>query len=237
MTTFSRNIIICPHCKFQMSVFQLMSYTVFENEVFTDGKNTSSPFVSNSERIKICYNCSKEFWQDDAEIIDPDNYDIVDELPGVLDIYDLPMTKTPDMDDNILRYYEKLLNNDFCNSDEKEIYLRILLWQKINDRYRYSRNFSRFLLSGKFRVVRNIIISKLADGKYKALFNKNLIMLIDIYKTTDDDSRLFVAEMYRELGKHRKCASLLNEVVDKNNYYNIIKRANLFRKKRVIKLS
>lgn len=236
MTTFSRNIIVCPHCKSRMSAFQLMSYTVFNSEVFTDGKNISSSFVPKSERIKICYNCSKEFWEDDAEVVEPESYEGLDELPGVLDVMDLPMSKSMDMDDNIIKYFNKLLSNGFCDTPEKEIYLRTEIWHKINDRYRYSQNIFKYLFSGRISAARRIIMSKLADIKYKSLFNENLKRLIDLYKTDDDDSRLFVAEMYRELGNHRKCASLLNEVVEKNNYYSIIRRANFFRKKRVIKL-
>ena len=238
MTTFSRNIIICPHCNFQMSVFQLMSYTSFNSEYFSDGKSDDMSIMFAGKPIKICYNCSKEFWEDNAKIMEPDDLDVFDNMPQVLDVYDLPLLKNEEMGRNLINYYWKLLDKGFADTKEHEIYLRILLWQTINDKYRYPLRLWQFLASGRIRIAFNIIRSKFGSRiKYRSIFNDNLRKLINISEVIDDDSRLFIAEMYRELGQHGKCAKFLKEINLTNSAFYKIKRANLLRKKQVLKLS
>ncbi len=237
MTTFSRNIIICPHCNYKMSIFQLMSYTTFNADFFSDGQSSDINTSLNGRIIKVCYNCSKEFWEDTAEIIEPNDHSVFDDLHEVLDIYDLPLAKRLDWDNGILNFLIELLNKGFADSKQHELYIRILLWQKINNRYRYSSPFWRFVFTGKFRFAVNIIKSKFENRKYRSFFKDNLKRLINIYDIIDDDSKLYVAEMHREIGNHRKCSQLLKDIKVKNSSYYKILRANKLRKKKVIKLN
>ncbi|PLX04721.1 MAG: hypothetical protein C0595_01905 [Marinilabiliales bacterium] len=185
-----------------------MSYHIFESVLFSDGKADTTPIIPNISRILICPECNKEFWKDDAEqTVDTkiDTYNI----RSVLSPSDLFAVRNSEDLLGQARYYYKLLKENFANNNEKEIYLRMLLWHELNDIVRY-----------------NIPVKVTILDERELLLRDNLLHLIKIFNPSYEEEKLLLAEMYRELGEFDFAQTIL-EAIREQDF--IGKRNELFR--------
>lgn len=239
MTTFSTRVLQCPNCENKMYTYQLNSYTVFKSTVYSDGKIISNPPVMHDKRILICSECKKPFWTEDA-LLEGEDYDFNnDELPNANDIHDLPFAFDTDFSIRLAKYYSDLLNQGFANSVDREVYLRIELWQLLNNNIRNkSTNKIRNLIKGivKESKTKNNTTKK-TDNTIK-LFYINLKKLIKLYEPNNDNELLLLVEMHRELGNFSEASLVLKKIedIDNNVAYKEISRAIKIKNPEVFKI-
>lgn len=240
MTTFSPIIMHCPLCGIKMQDYEMMSITIHNSTLYSDGKQITEPWMNNDKATALCPSCKEVFWREDAAI--QRDADREDDLPAAGDVYDLPFMLQDDAKEQLIHFYHKRLKSGFANTNDRKIYLRIRIWWGINDFVRYRKPLIKELTNiGSLRRIpafleyrrRSMYLFK----NHQVLFNENLMKLISIFKPEHDGEQLMLAEMYRELGELNKAQVALHEVKEtKNSGFKKIKRAMARRKKRVIKL-
>jgi len=235
MTTFHPKILQCPKCKALMYTFDLMSYTIHKSVVYSDGKIEHSNSLSSDKQILICSDCRNPMWKSDVFLDDPDiRYD---ELPEAKDVFDLPFAFDADFSNKLALYYSDLLQVGFADTSEKEIYLRIKIWQLLNNEY---RNQNNNWISDIIRGSTNTQLSNFnVLDSFQTLFIANLETLTKIYKPNCDEQQLLLAEMYREMGSFEEADNKLKEIINTNNNsaYKQILRFNNNKKSNVFKIS
>lgn len=198
MTLIDNIILTCPYCAKYVQTLEILSYHVFESILFSDGKADTTPIIPNTSRILICPECDKNFWKDDAKQI----------LDSKIDIYNIRSVSVPgDLfvvrnSEDLLgqaRYYCKLLKDNFADNNERESYLRILLWHELNDIVRY-----------------NIPVNTIILEERESLLRENLLNLIKIFNPTYEEEKLLLAEMYRELGDFDFAEKILEEIKEQD---------------------
>lgn len=242
MTTFQPVILQCPICKQKMYSYELMSYTVYSSTVYSDSKCITEPFMDTDRAISICESCKQPFWTEDSQIETENPYELVDELPKAADIYDLPEIRAENYQENLIKYYEKLIKTGFAYNNEKRYYLRIRLWWGINDLVRHrSSLISNIRAIKSFKTLNYYVKSRNKQRKifnqFKRLFVENLIQLtLQIDPVTDDD-HIMLAEMFRESGNFRKAKKSLKMVNESNGKaVKKIRKKVFFRIKKVFQI-
>lgn len=193
MTTLRIQHIICPHCENKMYTIGVMSYTIRNSEVFSDGKVICNPPRPSEKNILICSECYEAFWKDDAQIDNEKPEYLLDNLPEANSINDLFPGFDSDHKLKRITYFFELLKKGFANTEKREVFLRIELWQSINDTVRYKKE---------------LIQNNLID-----IFKNNLLRLVEIYKPRVENEKLLLVEMHRELGQFDKASELLKKTI------------------------
>ena len=118
------------------------------------------------------------------------------------------------------------------------------MWQTLNNNDRNSqKSKTADLLKRKIIGLFGKVISGHKgipkSDETRNLFNNNLKKLITIYKPENDDERLFLAEMHRELGEYSKALSLLSKIKypDDDNFYKKIVKAAKRKRSKVFRLN
>ncbi|HHL58086.1 MAG TPA: hypothetical protein ENJ14_04010 [Bacteroidetes bacterium] len=243
MTTFHSVVLKCPQCGTLMSDFELMSYTVHHATSWSDGKNDTG--MPGMQRVKICAVCHLPFWKDDATLpYDPD-WDVADELGGALDIRDLLEPFDDGWQEFKIQYYNKLIEENFADDEDKEMYLRTQLLWAVNDLIRYHTGFRKpknlrqltdWVKRHKKRRQESDRRLKLFET-YEQLFTKNLERLIFLYIKKGDVDLIYLADMYREKGDFKKAKMILSKYEeDKNKMFRKLKRKILIKSRFVFRL-
>ncbi len=192
MTTLRTQVLACPHCQNKMYTIGVMSYTIRNSEVFSDGKVISNPPRPIEQNILICSECYEPFWKDDAQIDNENPEYLLDNLPEANSITDLFPGFDSDHKLKLITYYNELLEKGFATTEERELFLRIELWRTLNDNVRYN--------------------NKQIPNNLKDVFESNLTRLTEIYNPKSKEELLLLAEMHRELGGFQKASELLNKI-------------------------
>ncbi len=204
MTTFRQVVLICPHCKSQLSAFDLMSYTVYKSTQYPDGKVETEPWQNSDQEIAICPQCNKAFWRSDAVVESEDFPD--EDLPSVVDVHELPFMLQENSKEQLIHFYDNLLKDGFANTIDRKIYLRLRIWWGINDFKRYQKPLLMALLKARtIKRAKFILKNRKESNKqfinFKPLFEENLKKLIAIYEPENPNESDLLAEMYRQLGR------------------------------------
>jgi len=231
MTTFRPRILQCPHCNNKMSTYELTSYMVHSSVTYSDGKVVSNSPKMSDKNILICSKCNNEFWRNDAFLEDDYHNTAYDELPEAMDFHDLPFAFDSDYSFKLATHLSELLERGFANTVEREVFLRFEIWHLLNNNNRSDSH-------GLFKKNSDRIVVNDSD-KAGDLFKNNLSRLISIYKPENDDQRLMLAEMHRELGNFSQALSVLDEIENVNNNiaYKKIKSATKKKNSKVINLN
>lgn len=228
-----------------MYSYELGSYTVHSSTIYSDGKAECSPPVFPDSQISICPACRKGFWTDDARI--PENEDSPnenDDLPNAKDVYDIDISRTEDFPLGIVEYYVKFLEEYKEMNMEKEILLRINIWRLLNDRERFSggfdfRNFLR--RNGQELLSRIKGTYKKSSGSVKRnrIFSNNLKRLTAVFQPENEEEKLLLVEMHRELGQFRQASRLLKSIDKTGNqsFHRKLKSAIRKRRSKVMPLN
>lgn len=239
MTTFSQIIMHCPLCGIKMQDYEMMSVTIHNSTLYSDGKQITEPWMNNENAIALCPYCKEVFWREDTSVQRDAGWE--DNLPTAGDVYDLPFMLQDDAEEQKIHFYRKLLKSGFANTNDRKIYLRIRIWWGINDFVRYRKPLVKELSNiGSLRRIPAFFEYRKKStelfNKYQIIFKENLEKLITIFKPEHDGEQLMVAEMYRELGELKKAQVALLEFKDaKNSSFKKLKTAIFRQKKRVIK--
>jgi hypothetical protein len=89
--------------------------------------------------------------------------------------------------------YAEALDHDFAADKDEERYIRIRLWRGFNDRVREGRE----LFSAE---------------KDEHLWKSNIKRLLDLLDPSDDNQKLIIAELHRNLGHFLECRDILNSI-------------------------
>ena len=96
-------------------------------------------------------------------------------------------------------FFDELSATKFAKNNEKEIYLRIILWHELNDIVRY-----------------NIPVKLKILEEREHLLRDNLIHLIKIFNPSYEEEKLLLAEMYRELGEFDFAQTILEAIKEQD---------------------
>ena len=243
MTTLHPVVLKCPLCETQMSDFKMMSYTVHDAVLWSDGKNDAGN--PEEREIKICAVCHLPFWKTEATLPDDPGWDLADELGGALEIRDLREPFDDGWQEFKIDFYASLIREDFAGNDDQEIYLRTQLWWAINDLIRYKNSFLS-LRSLRLMFRRADLFKKQRQEQKKrlklfaghaGLLKENLDSLIFLLIKKGDVDLIYLAEMYREQGNYRKAREILRKFEGKKGKaYHIISRKVRYKNREVARL-
>jgi len=216
----------CPKCDTIISYIDMISGNTIDGEIWSDGMIESSMFY-NVLKYNKCSNCNSFYWLSDNLIKEPENFENINRIEESFDFENLykPMI------DNAI----EALQSGVANSEEKEIFIRIKLWQSINNLIRHSKNrsFGRKLYCIFFKSKEEKINYKLYVS-YIETKNQNLqklAFLLQNSKVTED--YLIICEIYRELGCFEDAKLWLKKIENKSSFSK--KRLSALRKKILFK--
>jgi len=186
-------VLECPNCK---SLYTKATYasgnTIVGARTWTDGQS-HAPMWPRAHGITKCEKCDNIFWVKDAKEIGKFSFtnkdlsftdkNIPQKWRGLKPISNL------EIDDLVKAVKEK------AHEVKDEIYLRKLLWWKINDPIRQGKEQS-------------------ISEKRLEIFKDNLQMLKSILGNTNEN-RIMKAEIYRELGNFDNVSKLLSDLPKK----------------------
>lgn len=225
-----------------MAHYELTSYTIHTSTVFSDGKVEHRASFLEDKTIIVCPQCLDVFWRNEALASELAYSENQEELPFSKSVLDLELARRGDYPVGLIHYYNELLERGIANNNEKEVYLRIILWQTINDLIRYQRpllksiNYSVFRSPWKF--IKGRFNTHRTFKRFLSIHYNNLARLSSVFNPDNDDDRLMKAEMYREMGDRSKSLEILNSIKNDNSAaQKKIKIAALLFKKRVFLLS
>ncbi len=218
MTTLRIQKITCPHCQKKMHTIGVMSYTIRNSEIFSDGKITNNHLSPAIQNILICYYCYKAFWKNNV-VVDDKTDNLSDNLPNASSPRYLFPGLKPENCIKLANYYFELLNKGFANTKKRTIFLRLELWRTLNDIVRYKQ--------------------KPMPEDLLVLFKNNLLELLKIFNPKNEEEQLLLVEMYRELEYFEKAKQLLkeNNWTENNLSFQQIKNAVNNNKSIVFKLT
>lgn len=257
----------CPNCGKWYTYYEMISYTIHGNtECWSDGKCNNMPFSEYSNlAYDKCSACNQFFWNDDCEMIE--EYMIREYLNKgtieknenlVLDFLsknknyesndnDLsndypPASYWDNMEQFMLDDYKILLNSKSSQNIKREIYIRIKIWQTINNYVRDNRNpiaehfkynkglsaLCRFSFLKELFATRkkNIETYKLLN-EYRRENLERLLHLIDesekLPHEIGDETEYITQriEIYRELAKFSEALELLKSAEKELMHHNI----------------
>ncbi len=187
----------CPKCEVKYSYTDMMSGNTIGAENWSDGFFIA-PMLMNESNFAKCPSCSTFFWLHDNSIEEPLVSTEVKQLEN-----------SSFLSDNItdIDFIKEAFRFGLANNPEKEIFLRIKLWQA------YNHIIREYLSQGLFKKFKQRFF-KTPDfenyiKRYSSYSSKrlsNLIRLANLLKL--DNSRnseyLLFAELYRETGDFSK---------------------------------
>lgn len=201
MTIIERRVKECPQCRRRFDDYGLVSGNTFGAKFWTDGKR-EAPMWPDESRLLKCPKCDELMWIPDIPFLDvkaiekeerAERVKLCSEniFPGFSKINiqrakDALLGDPKEPDEGEYLFY--LNSNDFPY--EKEKYLRIRAWWKINDIYRES--------------TKNIL------PKYSQAQKKSILKLFSLLNIADPNERIMKAEIARELGFFDQALLLLD---------------------------
>jgi len=212
----------CPQCDNCISVGSLMSGNTFGAKLYSDGKCVAG-MMPEFPKITRCSKCKTIFWISKAKKIGQRGFVVTDILEGTIEDQKYQNAQTARF--LSLQQYILALEIPIYTSFEEEFYIRKRLWWYSNDRVRDGKISTRLLW---------YFIDRLRDGKSLFIFGfnrrrlfENTNRLLVLLYATNDNEKVMLAELYRNLGHFEKCMDILNSIEDPE--FNSIKAA--FKKK------
>lgn len=243
----------CPHCKTWYSSTELMSNSNFGSnpECWSDGKCSNSSISEYSFMpFSKCDNCHNFFWFDecrqledykireclnnendtDHEIVTAflqENKEKYQNLAN-MDLNYPPPNYWVDMPISFITDFLEILKTESLKPDN-EIYIRIKLWQHIND-------FKRNNKIRKIKQIVKFVKNKKLYSKYRTTHIKNMEKLSEMIKKSSEkfDSLPLLIELYRQLGNFTSATTLINNASPTEiEYFKgfVVKSKKMIRKK------
>jgi len=185
----------CPQCDNFISVGSLMSGNTFGAKLYSDGKHVA-PMMPEFPKITRCSKCKTIFWISKSKKIVQRGFGIAEILE------DQKYQNAQTARSLSLNDYSTALKKEVYTSDEEEIYIRKRLWWCFNDKVR----------DGKWLFI--------SEGNSQR-WSENTNRLMELLDATDDNEKIMLAELNRNLGYFEKCMDLLNS--SENPEFNWLK--------------
>ena len=178
----------CPQCDSLISVGSLMSGNTFGAHLYSDGRLVA-PMMPEFPKITRCSKCKTIFWISKSKKIGQRGFGIAEILE------DQKYQNAQTARSLSLNDYSTALKKEVYTSDEEEIYIRKRLWWCFNDNVR----------NGKWLFI--------SEGNSQR-WSENTNRLMELLGATDDNEKIMLAELNRNLGHFEKCMDLLNSIED-----------------------
>jgi hypothetical protein len=179
-------IIRCPNCTNLLSKRSLRSGNTIGAKLYSDSKRVA-PMLLEFPTITKCEKCQNIFRVADAKEIGSYEFDasaVRKEWANAQRVTFL----------SYLEYYS-VLNTELIRSKEDEIFIRTRILWEYNDSYRKGRT-----------------THESEDGKMKK--KENIEVLLALLDKTNENQKLFMAELYRNISQFEESLELLNSVHD-----------------------
>jgi hypothetical protein len=199
----------CPKCGKFILRGSLISGNTFGGKLFSDGK-MEAPMLPEFPNIIKCQDCKTFFWLNKENKIGKNK----------------PFEKTKAEWKNACRAeflsineYDEAINLEVYNNEKDQKYLRIRLWRTFNDRIRKGEN---------------IFITK----KDKYIYELNCIKLIAMLDKNDQNEKIMMAELFRNLGNYIECINILETIKEEKYIWikEILKKECTKNNQKVIEL-
>lgn len=177
----------CPNCGNLLTVGSLMSGNTFGAKIFSDGKRIA-PMLPDFPDLTKCKKCNTIFWL--SKLKEIGTYEWGDNINQEWQKAD--HAEFLEIED----YYSALINGIAENTKE-ELIVRRLIWWAYNDRKRAGKEIF-FDESDELRWVENV---------------QKLITLLD---QSDNNQKIMIAEISRNLGDFENCISIIQSIDNDN---------------------
>ncbi|MDD3875584.1 MAG: hypothetical protein PHT69_03130 [Bacteroidales bacterium] len=175
----------CPKCNTLHQQMSLMSGNTFGAMIYSDG-NMFAPMMPDIPKITLCTECRQIFWLDEQNLV------------GTYDFND-PINEAFEQAASVSHLYLEdliyVIENSLYRNEDEEFYIRQRLWWVFNQK----------LLKDS---------ELLGNQHMKSLYQNNCVRLIELFKGEYDNERVFIAELYRNLGQFDRCMDILKSLQD-----------------------
>lgn len=184
----------CPLCDTLVSKSSLMSGNTFGAEFFSDGRYFAR-MMPEFPRITKCIGCTTMFWLDKTNEIGSYNWgeEINKEWEEAFNV-----------DFLTLNDYFLALEFHLPRTIEEEIYIRKRIWWGMNDRIRFKEELPAY-------------------ENENQLWSDNIHKLISLLNSSDDDEKIIITELHRNLGNFDTSIEMLKSI--KHPKYDWLKNA------------
>jgi len=214
----------CTHCGAYSYFLDAVSGNTFGAEFWSDGFVFGSMLPNALSLIK-CFSCNNYFWTDHpSERIYDWDFDKI-RLTGVK-YTDEKFEFDPFEPSQAILFYKEAIEQGVAQNKEQEFYLRLKLWQSINDitRYEYIHAPTSVYYFFRWLILRfkEVNLSKEVD-KFRNLNQENLKQLNELLSTQPDDLMLKV-EINRHLGNFDEATRWLKKIARNSDTNSFIRK-------------
>jgi hypothetical protein len=204
----------CPHCGNFLKNSSLLSGNTFCALLYSDGKQVAR-MLPEFPNLTKCKKCDSIFWLSEIEEIGECEWSGEDNIPQdwknapfaeFLSINDLFRALTENSikkRKTLIRQIAEFLSiNDLFRAltknsiKKRETLIRQMIWQKFNDRVRVGKD------------------TLFVEQNEKDLWESNCNALINLLNINNNNQKIMIAELYRNIGQFEKCLKIINELPD-----------------------
>ena len=174
----------CPECSGLIIEDTVRSGNTYDATFWTDGK-MDAPMLPDEPWLVKCPHCLALLWIDELEIVrEIESFEEVEMLMDDEAYKHVQNYIEPELGD----YFSELRGNEY--DEKKEQYIRLRTWWSGNDKRRNDKGIKQTL----------------SDEEVK-----NLQVLYEMLDPVDDNDRITMAEIMREIGEFKKAEMILAE--------------------------
>ncbi len=174
----------CPKCENLVANNSLKSGNSFGVKIYSDGKQIGR-FQTEFPILTKCIKCNEIFWLSKELLIGDYRWSDFNSL-----FKDVEFAKFLSFDD-----YFTALENKLSKYKENELYIRQKIWWGFNDRVRNEKELFN-------------------SENDKILWDDNIHRLLDLLDDNDDEQKLMMAEINRNLGNFDNCMEIISSIDD-----------------------
>lgn len=184
----------CPLCDTLYSKYSLMSGNTFGADFYSDGRFFAR-MLPEFPIITKCLGCTTIFWLDKTNEIG--SYYWGEKI-------NTEWEEAFNADFLTLNDYFLALEFHLPRTIEEEIYIRKRIWWEMNDRIRFKEELPAY-------------------ENENQLWSDNIHKLISLLNSSDDNEKIIIAELHRNLGNFDTCKKILDSIA--NPEYDLLKKA------------
>jgi hypothetical protein len=198
----------CPNCGKFSTRGSINSGNTFGAKIYSDGKRIA-PMLPEFPAIIKCKGCEIFYWLNDENEV------------GEYDFFEDKINKEWKNADRAeflnINEYNEAINLKVYKDEDDHKFLRIKLWQAINDKFRNNLDMIEY---------------------EKEIYEENCLKLIEILDKNEIYEKIMCAEIYRNLGNFIECKNILETISEEKYLWikKIIENECILNNKKVIEL-
>lgn len=194
--TYIDEIYECPNCKNHIGTSNLISYNNFKNRLFSDFKSD----IFESPNLTRCKKCKEILLLRNQKLVGGEIFDMIRDL----------CENKPEQIEKIIpdrasfvsieNHFRAIESNVIENKDD-EIFIRMRILWRFNDKFRYSKTIS------------------FIDHFQEKQWEDNIRRLIELLDFSDEQNKVMIAELNRNLGNFDESLKILEAITDKDYFW------------------